>query len=391
MVGRLVSPLNDRFQFWYAGHLIATSRSPYDQSAWTGAAAAYGEVAALVARNCPDALASTCLWAYPPWTAWLFAPFGLLDAERGIGAIAWLGFVSGAASAILLTRALPLTASSTMVVALVTVASAPFVWASFLGQFEPLLLIGALLVARALRDGDAVPLAVGAVLLSLKPNLCVALGPLVAGVLVVRRAWPSLVATTAVLGALGAVGIWREPGALTALAGAGAKTAIVLPTTWSFAARAAPSVAPLLALGLVAISIAAAWTAVRAARPAVRDLTLVAAGLGLSLAITPYAHLYDHVLLLPAIAVTIGVLDGHGARARMMGWIAVGFGYVAVTWLAFLAGPHGDEPAAAALIPVATLVALAGATRWRASAEPRARAGQARSAGPGHTRSRGPG
>ncbi|CAN5204876.1 hypothetical protein BH18CHL2_BH18CHL2_06600 [soil metagenome] len=63
----------DTFQFWYAGHLIATGGSPYDQSAWPEAAR-YGHVAAYVATNCasPDSL--QCVWAYPPLTAWLFAP-----------------------------------------------------------------------------------------------------------------------------------------------------------------------------------------------------------------------------------------------------------------------------------------------------------------------------
>jgi hypothetical protein len=70
-------------------------------------------------------------------------------------------------------------------------------------------------------------------------------------------------------------------------------------------------------------------------------------------------HLYDFVLLLPAIATAIALLDRRGPVWRMTGWVIVGFGFVAATWVAFLAGPHGDEPAAAALIPVGTLMMLA--------------------------------
>jgi hypothetical protein len=359
IVASLLSPLNDRFQFWYAGHLVATGGSPYEQSAWALAAARYGDAATLVAGNCRDPHSPECAWAYPPWTAWFLAPFGTLDPDRGMQVLAWSLIACGAISVVLLTRAAPLSPPSTMVVALVAVVSAPFVWDSFVGHFEPVLLIGALLVARGLRDRRTLPLVVGAVLLSLKPNLIVALVALVAGVLVARRWWRALGASVAVAGALTVIGAWREPGAIAALTGSPAKVAIVLPTTWSFAARSVPGAAPVVALGLIVISIAATWLAVRAAPPGERSLMVVASGLGLSLVVTPYVHLYDFVLLLPAIATAIALLDRRGPVWRMTGWVIVGFGFVAATWVAFLAGPHGDEPAAAALIPVGTLVMLA--------------------------------
>ncbi|MDP9246355.1 MAG: hypothetical protein M3O64_06840 [Chloroflexota bacterium] len=359
IVATLVSPLNDRFQFWFAGHLVATGGSPYDQVAWGAAAGRYGDAAALVARNCADPFSASCTWAYPPWTAWLYAPFGLLEPDRGLPAIAAATLLCGAVSVVLLTRAVPLSAPSTMVVALVAVGGAPFVWDSFVGHFEPALLIGALLLARGLGNGRTLPFVAGAVLLSLKPNLIVALVPLVGGVLLVGRRWRALVATAVVMTALALIGLWREPAAIAALSGSMAKTAIVLPTTWSFAARTISGAAPVVALSLVGISITSAWVAVRSAQPEERALVLVASGLALSLVVTPYAHLYDYVLLLPAIATTIALLDRLGRAARMIGWVVIGFGYVAITWLAFLGGPHGDEPAASALIPVSSLVMLA--------------------------------
>jgi hypothetical protein len=354
---------------------VATGGSPYDQSAWAAAAARYADTAALVARNCPDAQASACLWAYPPWTAWLLAPFGVLDAEPGMLALAAFLLLCAAISVVLLTRAAPLSGPSTMAVALVAVANGPFVWDSFVGHFEPVLLIGALLVARGLRDGRTLPLAGGAVLLSLKPNLIVALVAFVASELVARRWWRALATIGALACALGFTSVWREPGALAALSSSAAKTEIVLPTTWSFAARSMPGAAPVVGLGLIAVSIAATWLAVRTAPHDLRSLTFVAGGLGLSLVVTPYAHLYDFVLLLPAIATAIAILDRRGSTARIAGWLAVGLGFVAVTWLAFLAGPHGDEPAVAALIPVATLVMLAIVSRgtlapWVATTSP---------------------
>lgn len=49
----LLSPvraLADHFQFWAAGHIIATGGSPYDRSAWE-AAATYGSIPDGVAMN----------------------------------------------------------------------------------------------------------------------------------------------------------------------------------------------------------------------------------------------------------------------------------------------------------------------------------------------------
>jgi hypothetical protein len=92
-------------------------------------------------------------------------------------------------------------------------------------------------------------------------------------------------------------------------------------------------------------------------------MTFIAASLAVSLVLTPYAHLYDYVLLSPAVAVSIALTDQVG-RARIFGWLGFGGGFVALTWLAFLLGPHGDEPAFSALIPVAALVALAVAAYW---------------------------
>lgn len=357
-----MSPANDRFQFWFAGHLVATGRSPYDQSAWVAAHATYGDLAALVAYNCPDPQASACLWAYPPWTAWLFAPFGLLDPEPGLAVLRAFLLITAAVAAVMLAGALPLTRASQLVVAFVTVIAAPFVWDGLVGHFEPLLLIGTLLLARGLRESRTAPIAAGAVLLSLKPHLFIALVPLTVALLIRRRSWRTLVVTTLVLLTLVTVGLWLEPGSLAAFSGSGAKAALVLPTTWSFAARVTPGFAAVTTAVLILVSAAAAWVAVRDAPPRRRDLTFVGAATALSLVLTPYLHLYDDVLLAPVIALIIGCLDPRGRRARLVGWGAA-FGYVVVTWLLFLNGPHGDEPAVAALVPVATLVGLAIARR----------------------------
>ena len=361
-VGTLVSPANDRFQFWYAGHLVATGHSPYDQSAWASAGPLYGDAAALVARNCPDPHALACLWAYPPWTAWLFVPFGILPPYLGMPLLASFLLLSAAIAIVVLTRAVAASPASAMVTSLATVVAAPFVWDSLLGHFEPLELIGAVLLAKGLRDSQARGTVSGALLLALKPHLFLALAPLVLGYLVATRAWRVLWITSMSLAALAALGLWREPAALAMIAAGAAKSGLTLPTTWSFAERVAGPMSPLVAFALLAASVACAWIAYRAAPRQRRHLVMVAGACGLSLAVAPYLHLYDHVLLALPIGTAIGLADTAAPRERRLWWLVLSLGFMTVTWLAFLAGPHGDEPSWVALIPLLALAGLAAAS-----------------------------
>lgn len=236
VVGGLSSPANDKFWFWYAGHIVATGGSPYDPSLWS-AAAAYGDVAVLVAGSCVDGTAPNCVWAYPPWTAWLFMPFGFLDPERGIALQSAFLFVAAGASLVLLAQEIRMSRPSAMFFLLASVGSAPFVWDSFLGHFEPLELAGAVLVARGLRTGGAAPTVGGGMLLALKPHLSFLVVPVVIANLIARRRWRLLATTVLCFTILTIVAFWREPRALAALGGAGVKTSQMLPTIWSFAAQ----------------------------------------------------------------------------------------------------------------------------------------------------------
>ena len=63
-------------------------------------------------------------------------------------------------------------------------------------------------------------------------------------------------------------------------------------------------------------------------------------------------------MLIPLVAAALAIAQRAPDARRYLGW-AVAAGFVLVEWIAFLMGPHGDEPAATALIPIATLVAVA--------------------------------
>lgn len=368
VIAQLRSPANDYFQFWYAGHLVATGRSPYDPAAWGVASQVYGDKAGIVALSCALPDSPACLWAYPPWVGWLFAPFGSLDPDHGIALQAAFLLVVGIAGVVLLAHAVPLSPAAAMVVRFVAVAAAPFVWASFLGQFDGLLLLGALLVMLGLRDRRAIPLAAGALVLSLKPNLFIALVPLTVVLLVARRSWRSLAVTSVALSVVTAAAIVLDPVWLGSLARATTKVALTAATTWSLGQSATPGVAPLTIALVLLLSTAAAWSSIRGAPPRLWDATVVASGIALSLVVTPYAHLYDYLLLAPAIAVAIAAVEHHGSAARSLALLAYGGGFFVLTWIAFLVGPHGDESPVNALIPPAVLAGLVLALRWRAGA-----------------------
>lgn len=366
LISQLRSPASDFFQFWYAGHLVAIGRSPYDPAAWGIASELYGTRAGLVAVNCVVPDAPACLWAYPPWTAWLFAPFGFLDPDSGIALQGAFLLVVGAVGAVFLARAVPLSRPAAMVVRFVTVASAPFVWSSFLGHFEGLLLLGAVVLVHAIRDRRALPLAASALVLSLKPNLFVALVPLTIALLVGRRSWRSIAVATVTVLIVCVAGLVFEPRWLASLSLVTTKVTLTAPTTWSMAAHLTPSFAPVTIALVLAVSAGSAWSSFRAAPRVLRDTTFVAAAIALSLALTPYAHLYDYLLLAPAIAVAIAALEPRGGVARAFALVAFGGGFILVTWIAFLSGPHGDEQAANALIPPAALAGMALALRLAA-------------------------
>jgi hypothetical protein len=358
----LDSPVNDKFQFWYAGHLVASGASPYDPVQWAGLSR-FGTLAQLTAFNCAVPASASCLWLYPPWTAWLLLPFGVLPPDLGIAlftAIVLFGLMLVAIVA--LAREARVQGPSRLAVTLGAAVSAPVVWNALLGQIGAVVLLGGVLVTSGLRARAALPFIAGAVLLSIKAHLFIALIPLALGVLVWWRAWRLLAASAVALGSLVLAGVLVEPGWITALGRAGQKGAgLVLRTTRSFAERVTPQLAPVTIVVVFALAIGAAVASLRSSPRDARPLAFVSAAIALSLIVAPYTHLYDHIVLLLAVAAIVVVVPH---ERRHVGWAAA-LGFVLLTWYAYLLGPHGDEPPFTALIPLVTLVALAATSSVR--------------------------
>jgi hypothetical protein len=71
----------------------------------------------------------TCLWKYPPTTAFLFAPFALLSVRDGLNALAMFVFTVTAASVIAVGQWMRARWPTTLTLALCTcVVSHPFVF-----------------------------------------------------------------------------------------------------------------------------------------------------------------------------------------------------------------------------------------------------------------------
>jgi len=339
---------NDFFQFWWAGHLVVTGRSPYDPAAWS-AALAYGPAAGAVARNCVPPAAPACLWLYPPWTAWLFAPTGALDPPAGIAVQRVVLASALAVGGALWARIASVTAAAPLLVAFA--ASAPFVRDILTGHFEGLLVIGLGLVAIGLRDRASWPLVAGALLLSFKPHLFIALAPLLLVWLIRARAYRTIALAAAGLFVLAIVAFASDPLAWPALVGRSAgKTEIAGATTWALAMTIGGGA--WLAVAALVLAVGAACVAVVwRSRRSDRGSALVAVGAAFSLALAPYLQSYDLVLLFPAVAI---------AFARSGGaMVVVAAIVVAATWLAYWLELSGTSLALVGALPTIALVVLA--------------------------------
>ncbi len=342
----LLSPspaVGDNFQFWLAGHMVATGHSPYDRAAWE-AATGYGSTPGGVAANTVplNLLITHAVWLYPPQTAFLFVPFGLLPFEAGVPllhvfvlATALVG-VSVAAAAVGLTGA-----RLAMFLALATV-SQPFVISVRNGHPIGIIVLGAALAYVGVRDRRAFTFAAGVVLLSLKPQLVIPFGIGLLVWLAIHRRWRAIA-----IAAVAVIAVMLPPELLNPfpfadiVSAAGDRIRADLSTTAALARDLGDGV--LLAAALTATAAIACAIAVRWSRPEARPRVLFAASLLLSLVLLPYSHDYDLLLCLPAGAAALAI--GAGARRASI-TVLVSIAIFLVPWLLFYAWPllgQGDR------------------------------------------------
>ena len=353
----------DHLIFWAAGNSIVSGGTPYDRELWVRFAQSYPSA------HLQDMTTSGHeIWVYPPWTGFLFAPFGLLPLDLGLWAVhASYVAASIAATALLINMARWRTANGRTLAALLAITFQPLVIAAQWGQFTSWSLLGMVLVIAALRRANTGSLVVGAILAVAKPQYAALPGLGAAAVLVGRRAWRTLLVAAGALLAMAIVTFALQPRALEAIsAGAGQRAGAFdsFPTTWGLARLLAPDTWPVVLAVLLAIGLVGCAVAVGSARGEQRDEVLVIASLALGVVLTPYALTYEHALLLPALVSAAFAADRSAAGAR----ITILSGLVllcALAWATFIFSKLFAGHALLGFLPVAT-VALFGAAHFAA-------------------------
>jgi len=353
----------DHLIFWAVGHSIVTGGSPYEREMWVALAQSYPS------PHLEDLISSGHeIWVYPPWTAFLFGPFGLLPLDLGRWAVhASYVAASIAATVLLINMATWRAASSRTLAALLAITFQPLVIAAQWGQFTSWTLLGVVLAIAALRRTDAGPLIVGAILAVAKPQYAALPGLAVAAVLVQRRAWRALLVVATALLVMAIVTLALQPRALEAVtAGAGQRAGAFasFPTSWGLARLLAPEGWPLVLAVLFAVAVFASVVAVWSVTREQRDEVLVRAALALGVVLTPYALIYEQALLLPALVSAASAADRCGPRARAT--ILTGLVLLcALAWGTFIFSKLFATHALLGFVPVAT-VALFGAAHLAA-------------------------
>lgn len=342
---RLLTPVPavaDHFQFWAAGHLAATGRSPYDREAWE-ALAALGPVPGGVAvSTVQQNLDQTRhLWLYPPQVAFALVPFGALPLEVGVPLFHLFIAASAAIGVALAAHVAGLSGIRLAFALCLAAVSEPFVIGVRDGHPIGLLLGGMALVFLGLRDRRWWLLALGVAILSLKPQLAVVFGLAALGYVLLRRDREAFAVASLTLAAVTVPAALLHPFPFAALTEAPAERVVLDLSTTGALARDLGGGTPLTVV-LWVVALGAAVVAMRAPRVGLRGAVPFALVLGLSLVILPYVHHYDQLLILPVAFTSLAVATA--TRRELPIAAAVAVLVAALPWILFLWWPlQGQE------------------------------------------------
>jgi hypothetical protein len=304
--------------------------------------------------NVPPEQVFVVPFPYPPWYALVTVWLALLPID--VAARVWFGLnlIMLCLCLWALTDGLPRVRR--LGLALPAVVFPPVLGSLFVGQYAFPVLLGAVLLSRALQRKSALLVAVSAALLTFKPHL----GGLILLITAVylwsrredlgRRALPGLLITGAGLFALGFVASPAWPAAYVRSL-TGFESLPGVPQCYQCAGLSVVlgnilggGFGPAVVAAAALLVLLTAWLATKWGRLNERPEWLVAAGALVTLLVSPYLLNYDYVLLLLPFAVL-------GAEARGLDWAWVGLAYALPFVALSLYGTAGNiSLVAAALI-----------------------------------------
>ena len=371
---------SDHTVFVEAGRLVLAGRSPYDASAWLDIARQVGSpYIAELART-------TGVWPHPPWTAYAFVPFTFLPRDIAPWALHFVLLAAGIAGTFILVERVRWADERIHALALTSaVTFQPLVIGIRWGQLAPLLLLGFSLAVIGLDRRRTGWVALGALLLVLKPHVLVLLAVVLAALLL-RRMPRTFAATAAVLAVCCGIPTVIDPAWLgTAATGYAARidALAAYATTYALAIQDAPEAWPVVAALLVAVALVACVFAVRTVDATDRiSWTLAAAFVG-SLALAPYLWPTDQVLLLAVALLALRSAERWTGSIRGAHLALTVLVITAIPWALFFVSAPLPTQAFGAIVPILAALLLAQSarlTRVTADASPLAPPSSSRSA-----------
>ncbi len=371
--------VTDHFIFWYVGRLNLTGGNPYDVAAWMDAQRTYGNdtvdlILGLIATS------GGRIWAYPPWTGYLFVPFGAFPSEAGMWLLhlAYIAALVGA-SALLVGLFRWRSWTALALALLVAISSQSFIYAIRLGHFGTFVLLGVVLAIRGLVHGSRWQLVVGALLVSAKPEIALVFVAAVAVLLARAKRWGDVASIVGAFVLVAGVSTALHPDGLSELLLGSRERAVALigpgtlnpvPNAWTIAAMAVGAAWPVVGALVVLFALALWAFAVRSAGAASRTVVLLAGALAISVFATPYVYSYDHVLLVPAAFAAFAAADALHGGPRTAHLVATLLIALIVPWLAFFVASGTGDHGILGFVPLFFAVLLIPTAR--ASALPRA-------------------
>ena len=342
--------------FYEAGRIVRQGQDPYDVATWTAAT-----------MNDPSRLppCPRTTFAYPLWTAMVFAPISVLPIQGAIGLWEAVLLACVLAALVMLARAWTLGAAAPLLIGVV-LWSQPMFSAIANAQLGPVVLLGVAGAAYALERRRTRSAGVAFLLLLLKPNMVLFV---LAGLPLLARSRAFFFSCVALVVALFGASLVLVPSWPADLFLVITSQQLLadrdLSTLWSLVdVLGLPAAIGLIASLVATIAFAAAvrW---RVLRPAALAAALVAA----SFLITPYTRAHDELVLAACWAATLALAErAQGSRRTALFAGTVGIALV-LPWALTVLSLAGLPLAWYALVPVSTAVLTAYALRDAASSD----------------------